>query len=151
MPSALCDGDEIIACRQRRRQALGGIEHEIEPDQVIEPEDAGLGNAHGPSDDGVGLLDRQAVVQRLDHRDLQRIATDAVGQKTRCIAAGYDALAEAQVAELTQARGHLGPGLRAGHQLQEAHVAHRVEEMRDTEISHEPHRHALGQQSQRDR
>ena len=45
----------------------------------------------------------------------------------------------------------IAPRARAGHQLEQAHIARRVEEVRDQEVAPEALRHALGQGGEADR
>ncbi len=62
----------------------------------------------------------------------------------------HHALAEPDVAELLEGLDRVGPRLGPAHDLQEPHVARRVEEMRDAEIPLEALRHALDEVAERD-
>src|SRR3546814_16195658 len=88
---------------------------------------------------------REAALDRFHHRALQPEGADAVGDEARRVVAMNDALAKDAVAENGYLRDRLRPRLLAGDQLQQRHVARRVEEVGDGEVAGEALRPALGQ------
>ena len=100
--------------------------------------------AHCGAGDGVDLVD---LVVHLDHGvDGRRHAkgADAVADEIGRVLAEDDALAEAEATELGKEVHDLGLGLFAGDQLEQPHVAHRVEEVGDEEMLLEILRAPLG-------
>ena len=83
-------------------------------------------------------------LQRRPHPGQHGQNADAVADERRRVAGIDHFLAQLHGAELAQRFGRLRPGGRAGHQLQQAHVARRVEEMRDQEIGRKARRQAGG-------
>ena len=140
-----------VSGRKCRRQARRDIEHEIKADEIVEPEQAGLGDPHRPGHDRIRLFDGHPLRHGLDQAGLERVDPDPVGEETRGVTAVHHSLAEFSVAELRQLLDHLGPRVRPADQLEQPHVAHRVEEMGDAEIAPHGGRHAFGQQGERQR
>ena len=127
------------------------MRHQVDADQVEQAEQAGGGEAHHLAGDRVGLLDGEPVIQGGVDARLHPHHADAVGDKARRVVAANDAFAQLHVAEPGQRFGHLGRCVPAGDQLQQAHIARRVEEMGDGEIAPERLRPALDQVRERDR
>ena len=139
-----------IALRQAGEQAAGDMRHQVQPDEIQQAEDARPGHAHGPPGHGIGFLDREAQLRGVVHRRLHPQRADAVGDEARRVLRHYHRLAEAPVGGLADGGEHARIGPRAGHHLQQPHVARRVEEMRDQEMPRAFRRHSLGQRLQRD-
>ena len=90
--------------------------------------------AHGRAGDGVDLVD---LIVHLHHRvdgGHQAEGPDAVTDEVRRVLAEHDALAEAEAAEVGEEVDDLRQRVRARHQLEQPHVAHRVEEVGDEEV-----------------
>ena len=121
------------------------VGHQIEADHVEQPEHPGLGDAHRPAHHGVRFLDGDAVLDRPDDGGLQPINADPVGDEARGVLGVDHALAEADIGEPAYRRDRLRVGSGAGDDLDEAHVAGRVEEMGDQEVGGETLRQAFGQ------
>ena len=126
------------------------IDHQVDPDQVIEAEHARLRNAHGAAHQRIGLFDCQLVAHGLVDPGLQREHADPVAEEARRIGAAHHALAEDTVVEIGQPVDHRLIGIGAADKLQEAHIAHRIEIMGDGEPLAERGRHILDQKADRD-
>ena len=142
---------EGVVRRQGPFHAGEDVGHQIEADHVEQPEHPGLGDAHRPAHHGVRFLDRDAVLDRRDDGGLQPIDADPVGDEAGRVLGVDHALAQADIGEPAHRRDLLRVGSGAGDDLDEAHVAGRVEEMGDQEVGGEALRQALGQYRQRQR
>ena len=136
---------EGIALRQRIPEAAPDQRHQVEADQIDQPEYAGLWHADGAAQHRVGLLHRHPALDRRAHGSDQPVGTDAVGDEAGRVVAGHHALAELAVGEVADFRDGLRPGLWPRHHFQEPHVARRVEEVGDEEVPRERLRHAVEQ------
>ena len=134
---------------KRHRQARGDVEHEVEADEIVEPEQAGLGDPHRPGHHRIRLLDGHPLRHGLEQARLERMDPDPVGEKARGVAAVHHSLAEIAVTERRQSLDDLGPRVRPAHQLEQPHEPHRVEEMGNAEVAPHGGRHAFGQQRER--
>ena len=139
------DRVEGIARRQRVPETPADQRHQVEADQIDQPEDAGLGHADGAAEQGVRLLHRHPVFHRRAHGGDQPVGADAVGDEARRVVARHHALAELAVGEFADLCHRLRPGLWPRHHLQQPHVARRVEEVGDEEVPRERLRHAVEQ------
>ncbi len=139
-----------IAFRQRGRQAVAEQRHEIDADEIDQAEDARLGHAHRRSADLVGLLDGQPLIHRGVDRDGQPIGADAVGDEARRVVRAHDRLAHRAIGEIHHLVDERGVALRPANDLQQPHVARRVEEVGDEEVAPERVGAALDQLGQRD-
>ena len=101
------------------------------PTRSISPEHARLGHAHRPAPDRVRLLDGEPLVHRGVHRHLQPVGADPVGDETGRIVRADHRLAQHPVAEITDLGGDHRIGRRSGDELEQPHVARRIEEVRD--------------------
>ena len=142
---------ERIVLAQGRAEARRDMRHEVEADEVDQSEDAGLGNAHRPSHDGIGLLDREAAVHRFQHAELQPVDAEAVGDEARAVLAGDNGFTQNDIAEPDDARQDGRVGLGARDDFEQPHVARRIEEMRDEEIPREGIGQAVDEMRERDR
>ena len=140
---------EGIVGRQRRAQAGCDVRQEVDPDQVGKSKNPGLGDAERAAHDQVRRLDRQADLERLAERRLHPVAADPVGDEAGRVLARDHALAEPAVGERRDRSDRLGPGVRPGDHLEQAHVAGRVEEMGDQEVAAEACRQAVGELGER--
>ena len=123
-----------VVRREERVHARDDVGHEVETDEVDESEDAGLRDADRRPQRGIRLLDAQPRPHRLDHGALQPVHPDAVGDEPRRVLALHHPLAEPQVRELAEPLDLFRPGSRTAHDLQQPHVARRVEEVGDGEV-----------------
>ncbi len=133
-----------IAGRQLALHVARDVSQHVQAHQVDQAEHAGARQADRLAGDGVGLLDRQAQLQRRAHPGQHGQHADTVADERRRVAGIDHFLAQLHGAELAQRFGRLWPGGRSGHQLQQAHVARRVEEMRDQKIGRKAWRQAGG-------
>jgi hypothetical protein len=89
--------------------------------------------AHRHAGDVVDVLRGEAVLEHLVDGRHHRVRADAVADEVRRVLADHDALAEHVLAELLDARDRLGRRVGPGHELEELHVADRVEEVHHEE------------------
>ena len=136
---------EGIAFGQRLGHAAENVRHQVEPDHVEKPEDAGLGDAGGAAHDRVRLFDGQAFVHGVDDAALKPINADAVGDEARRVLAENDRLAEPVIAEPADYLQGFGPRAFARHHLQKPEITGRIEKMGNQEVGLETFRHAFGQ------
>ena len=134
-----------VALGQNVNQTLHHVRHQVDADQVVKAENAGLGYAHRAAEDCVGFERRQPEVEGGMQRALDREDPDAVAEKARGIEAGYDALAELLFAEITQQLDDGGIGIFTAYQFEQAHEAYRVEKMGNRETASKGLRHILDQ------
>ena len=130
------DAAEVVALRQRGQHGQRHQRHDVDAHQIEQAEHPGLGNADRPVH-RVGFLDRQAIVERFVDGDGDPVATDAVGDEARRVLRPHHALAEPHIAQLGQRLHRVRPRIRSLHDLQQAHVARRIEEMGDAEVAPE--------------
>ena len=142
-------GVKGVAGRQGSGQAGIDVRHEIEPHQVDEAEHTGFRDPHGLADDRIRLLDSQALLDGLDHPDLQPVDPEPIGDETRAVLAAHDALAENAVRKAGHSFCQMRIAVRARHDFQQTHVARRIEEVRDEKVTRERRGHSLRQQRQR--
>ena len=91
---------ERIVGRQRGAQARGDVRQQIDPDQIGQPEDAGLGDAERAAEHRIGLLDGHAHLERGGECRLHPVAADAIRDESGRVLAPDHALAEAAVGEV---------------------------------------------------
>jgi hypothetical protein len=140
-----------IVGRQICHQAAADMRHQVEAHEIQQTEHPGLGDADGRAERGIGLLHVEPAGNGLGHGALQPEAADAVGDEARLIPAGHDALAQPEIAEAADGSDSFRTRLRAGHDLQQPHIARRVEEVGDQEVLGEFRGQALGQLMERNR
>jgi hypothetical protein len=144
-------GVEGVGLRQQAGEARVDVRPEVDADEVDEAEDAGLRDAEGASHHGVGLFHRQSAVDRVEDAALHPVDAEAVGDEAGRVLAGDDALAHRDVGEAGHLLDQRRVALRAGDDLEQAHVARRVEEVGDHEVALEAVGQALDELGQRDR
>ena len=125
------------------------MRHQVEADQIGETEDAGLGNTQRFADHGVGHFHRNAHAERFQHGGLDPVDTDTVGDESGGVLAVDHALAQTVIAEYLHGGDRIVTGLAALDDLQQTHVARRIEEVGDEEILGKPRRHVGHQMVQR--
>jgi hypothetical protein len=140
-----------VGLGQRRRHLMRDRAAEVESHQIQQPEHAGLGDAHGAAHDGVGLFDGQPALDGFGDRAFDPEHAQPVGDEARGVFRIHHALAEPAVAEIANCFNRFRPGFRTLDELQQPHVARRVEEMGDQEAGGEIVGEALGQGGQRNR
>ena len=143
------NGVERVLRRQRTRHAGQHVRHQIEADQVEQPEHTGLGNAEWPADGGVGGFDIDAAVDRLDHGALQPVRPNPVSDEAGRVLAVDDGLAQRPVGEVADRVDHDVQGIGAGDDFEQSHVPRRIEEVRDQEMAAERLVHPFGQHIER--
>ncbi|OPY93124.1 MAG: hypothetical protein A4E73_00438 [Syntrophaceae bacterium PtaU1.Bin231] len=120
--SHLVVGDRLV-------EVLHDMVARIEADQVQRPEDGRSGTAQGLADDRVQLLDGEVLLDR----DADRIGdvedADPVAHEIGDVLAHDDALAEDVLTEADHEIDDFLPGLLAGDDFEEFHVARRVEKV----------------------
>ncbi len=134
------DRDIRVRLGQQRKHGLGQMRHQVDANEILKAEDAGFGNSERARSDGVGFVTGKAKVERFDHGVLHPIDADAIADEARRIFRDHNALAEAHVTEVAHHRQRILARFRSAHDLKQAHIARRVEEVRD----HEVRNHALG-------
>ena len=102
----------------------------IEADNVGGAERGGPGPADGRAGAGVDFLDGHAELAHQANRLKHGEGADAVGDEIGRVLGAHDALAQHAVAEIAERVEDFGPRGGAGDQLDQLHVARRVEEMR---------------------
>ena len=118
-------------------EARHDVRHQVQADQIRQPEDAGLRQSHRLAAHRVCFLDAQPMLQRLVHGAVHEERADAIRDEARRILADHDPLAQARVAHGVERLGHRRPRLRSAHEFQQPHVARRIEEVRDREVGAE--------------
>ena len=126
------------------------MRHQVDADEVEQPEDAGLRHADRRAHGGVGFLHRQPHGEGMVDRGLHPLPADAVGDEAGPIMAVDHGLAEHPVSKGADFGRCLRARRRAAHDLQQPHVARRVEEMGDQEIWGQRRALALQQRRERD-
>ena len=142
---------QVVVRRQQGVHAPGDVGHQVEADEVEEPEHPGLRDPRGRPQRRIRLLDPEPRRDRLDERALQPEHPDAVGDEPRRVLALHHPLAEAPVGEPAKPLHEIRPGLGAAHDLQQPHVAGRIEEMGDGEVPPQSLRSAFHEPGERDR
>ena len=107
-----------IALRQDGAQRTHHIGHQIDADQIIETEGAGLGNAHRAAEDRIGILDVDTQFHRLMDCRLHGEDANPVAEKARRVGTSHDALAQCFVIVARQNVDHRILGFLAAHQFQ---------------------------------
>ncbi len=134
---------------EQRIHADHDVRHQIDAHQIHQTEHAGLRDPQRPARHRVGLLHGQSLRHGFEHRALQPVDADSVADEARCVFALHHALAQRPIAELPHLARGITAGCRARHQLQQAHVARRIEKVRDEKIAPETIRHFFEQTGQR--
>jgi hypothetical protein len=122
---------------QRVVAVVRHVHEGVEADEVGGAEHGALGPAGGRAEDRVELLDGEAVAHHRLQGVHHRVGADAVGDEVRRVLAEDDALAEHVGAEDRHLVEGLLVGLLAGDELEQAHEAHRVEEVGHEEVTDE--------------
>ena len=111
----------------------GGVAHDVakdvEADEVGEAEGRGLGPADGGAGQRVDLFDAQVHLHHDPHDVEDGEGADAVGDEVRRVLRVHHALAHVQIAEMGDGVHRGGIGVGRGDDLQQAHVARRIEEV----------------------
>ncbi len=107
----------------------------VQAGEVAGAEDGGARPPHRLAQDGVDLVEAVAHLQRAPQRHHEAIDADAIGDEVGRIFAQHHALAQAVRAEGPPEIHDLGRGVVVGHQLQQLHVTHGIEEVRDQETA----------------
>ena len=141
---------EPVSLRQQAAEALVDVRHQVEADEVDEAENAGLRDAERPAHHGIRLFDRQLGIHRVQHRHLQPVDAEPVGDEAGAVVAGDDALAHRDIGEGGDFFDHRRVGLRPGDDLQQPHVARRVEEMGNQKVFGKSLRTPFDQRAERD-
>ena len=139
-----------IGFRQYAAHRSIHLRPEIDTDQIHQPKHAGLRNTHGRANDRVGFLDRQPLVDGFDQCQLQPVDSQPVGDEAGAVLTAHDTFAKRHVGEAGDRGDRFRRGLRPGNDFQQAHIAWRIEEMRNQEVAPERLAHALGQHLQPD-
>ncbi len=123
---------------QRVLHRLHDVRHRVEPDHVA----GAIGRALGAADRGTGQridhVERQLVRLRVRHRRQHREDADPVGDEIRRVLRAHDALAERRDDEGLERVQERRIGVLLRDQLDQVHVARRVEEVDAAEAR--PHR-----------
>ncbi len=142
---------EFVLGRQDRDEAFCDIAHQVDADEVVKSKHARLRDTERPAENGIRFLDAQAQAKCLVQRRLDGEDANPVTEEPGRVVAHDDSLAHARVVEPLETVHDICPGVRTAHEFEQAHVAHRVEKMRDCKLGTERRRHLLDQQGYRDR
>ncbi len=145
------DGVECVFRRQDVLEALRDVAHQVDADQVVEPEHAGLRDAHRPAEHGIRLLGPEPHAERNVQRGLYREYADAVAEEAGRVIANDVAFAHALVVEAVEAVDDLLLRALAADEFEQAHVTHGIEEVGDRELGAKRLGHVLDEQRDRDR
>ncbi len=140
-----------IVFRKYRLETFHDVRHQVDADQVIEAEHAGLGNTERPPEYGIRLLGCQAHVEGRVQGFLDRIHAHPVAQETRRVVTDDDAFAELLVAEYFETPDDAGSRVLSLHEFEQTHVAHRIKKMRDRKLFAKRFGHVCDEQRNRDR
>ena len=130
-------------------ERLGDVRAEVEAHEVHELEDARVRNAEVATGQRVGFFNRHAVVFRSIGRCLNPERAQAVRDEARRVLTVDNLLAQRHVTGLAQRVHNVLVGVVRRHQLQQLHVARRVEEVRDGKALGPRRVHAVGEDRQR--
>ena len=128
-------GVEGIVVGQRGCETRQDMRHQIEADQIEQPENAGSGNSGGPPEHGVGPLDADALAEGLSDGGMEPEGADPVGDKTGRVLCGDHGFPHVHVGEGADALLHGGIGIGADDDLHQPHVAGWIEEVSDQEAA----------------
>ncbi len=92
-----------IGLGENRYQAFRDVAHQVDADEIIESENAGLRDAKWTAKYGVGLLRLQPHFEGGMQCRLDREHTNAVAKKSGCVIAKNNALAHARLIEMLEA------------------------------------------------
>ena len=124
------------------------MRHDVDSDEIEKAEDAGPRHSECRHD-GIGLFRRQALAEGFERRQGQPVATDAVGDESRCVTAVDHRLAENDLKRGANTVDAFGIVLRRGHELHQLHLAGWIEKMGNDEIRCECCRHTADQRRSR--
>ncbi len=129
----------MFVIRQQFVGILSDMNQGIVAHQITRSENCAARPRSRRAPDGIDLLDGHPQFGHVMHGVKHGKHADPVTDEVRRILAKDDSLAEADTTEFSHGGEHRGIGFRTWNELQETHVARRVEEMGDQEIL--PHRH----------
>ncbi len=132
---------ECIALGQYRVKTFCHVAHQVDADQVVEAEYAGLGNSHRSTEYGVGILGSEPQAECSMQCCLYGKYADPVAEKTRRVLTQDDAFAHTRFIELFEAIDNFLSRVLTAYDLEQAHVTYGVEEMRNRELGPEVLRH----------
>ena len=90
---------EHVAFGENGPEAADNVAHEVNADQVIQAKNAGLWNAHRPTENGVSLLRLEAQPEGGMQGGLNGEYTHAIAEKPGRVIADDNALAHARFIE----------------------------------------------------
>jgi hypothetical protein len=119
------------------------VSQNVEADEIGEAKRRHLGPAHGSAGERVNFLDAEVHLLHQAH-DVQRgEGPDAVGDEVGRVLGMDHALAQVQIAEVRDGLHRRRIGVGRGNELQQAHVARRIEEVRAEPVAAEVIREAF--------
>ena len=122
------DSREAALCGALR-EIGGDVSQDVDADHVGEAEGAGAGPADGGAGEGVGFLDGEALLKHERGGGEHDGYADAVGDEVGRVIGEDNLLAEEAIGECGKGGEQRGIGFGDGDELEEAHVARRIEEM----------------------
>ena len=124
---------------------LDDVRHGVQTDHVSSAVGGTLRAADQRAGQAVDFVEAKAELLRVVHDGEDREHPDAVGNEVRCIQRTNDALAQTRHHPRLKVVQHSGIGVARGDQLDQVHVARRVEEMDAAEVRAQVRRQAFGQ------
>jgi len=126
-----------------RGEVLRHMRHHVDANHVAQPKGSCLRPADRSAGQRVDLFDRETLLLHEADRIAHREGADAVRDEVWRVVSMDDRLAQAQVAEVFD-RCHIGGiGIRCRDDLEQPHVARRVEEVRAEPVASQLHGHAF--------
>ena len=136
-------GALVFDLRCLRGEVLRHMRHHIDADHVAEAKGSRLWPTDRRAGQRVDLFDREPLLLHQTNRIAHREGPDAVRDEVRRIVRVDDRLAQAQVAEVLD-RSHIGRiSVRRRDDLEQPHIARRIEEVRAEPVAAQLHRHAF--------
>src|SRR5690606_34278903 len=108
--------------------------NKFEADNIHHAEYAALRKAQGTPKNRVGIFYGNAPLDSGSHCAEREKYSNSVGDKERGILAIQDIFTKPAVADVSQRFHDSGGSVPAAHNFQQAHMAHRVEKVRDSKI-----------------
>ena len=128
----------ILVGGERPVAVVDDVRERVEADEIGGAEAGALGVTHRHAGQRVEVLGRQALLDHQVDRRHHRVGADAVRHEVGGVLGPHQALAHLVLAPVGDAGLARVRGVGAGHQLEELHVARRVEEVGHQEVLAEP-------------
>ena len=110
------------------------MRHQINTHQIHKAKHACLGNTCRSAHDGICRFDRNPCFNGLVNPASQPEHAEAIGDKAGSIVTRHNALAQFHIAEIADILDRVSARFIACDKLQKAHIARRIEEMRNQKV-----------------